>query len=1207
MWWCHSSLVLIGLIITIVFAQSAPPEAIYDSQGRHCPATCSDTIRLDWNVYSSIEAVSLCNKPILFDFAIHSPLDTSESTVKIRACTAIAFSDGQKAKNFHLTNAVMAWWSSETPGNRGNVAATFGSLRNNLLRIIDPNQETIIFAHLNNTVIGLYIGAKIDPASAISSLDSQLSDIQHARVFSKSIIQICGDGRNSEHTLGVAISTENDLAAVQDSVRSWSRAKCVSTDDSTGRMFMGLSFQEQSIKSEHILIRHAGPHLHSRSPDLRPKPKASGECATYSIKNSDTCADIAASYGLKTADIEVFNKKTWGWIGCEPLFVGQLICLSKGNPPLPAPMSNAVCGPTKPGTKAPPAGVDFVTLNPCPLKACCNIWGSCGTTKEFCTISKTKTGNPGTSRRGENGCISNCGMDIVNNKKAPDSFKNVAYYESWNFDRSCLRMDVRTIGDIDEGYTHLHFAFVNITKDLKVSVEDPRGQFKHFKDLSGIKRIAAFGGWSFSVGLDTYTTLRQAIKPENREFFANQVVGFLKSNKLDGVDFDWEYPGTVDYIVYMTYDLHGQWDFGSQWAADGCPKGGCLRSHVNMTETLNALAMITKAGVEARQIVVGVASYGRSFKMMDPKCKGAMCAFVGPQPAAAKGECTNSSGYISNAEILDIVDKKEAYSVQTWYDEKTDSNYLIYNKTQWVAYMSKSVKDSRIKKYQALNFGGISNWAVDLEDWWLDTYDIDGTEIEDTDGLDELFDTCDDTYDALEDIPEDLDDRCASFYILTVLSSQLSNAIQAYKEVSEGYDEKFQWYVEWVKDGINDDLFDFMVFSGEGKNYMDCKWNVMNNQIEGAGPCTELSHLPLAPNTGARFIEYSLRDEDGFYKAILDTHNIEKDWVTFETYVVPDPYASKIDVPNPKKLVDEAIPKIEELVDLLAWTIPMLRMGGLDASNEDPALAFSMPVFMLEDAVESIKKIKEIGDKEKESKKRDLILHILTIVFSVLAFVGELAPALGAGSFIARALRIIGDIGEVGEGALSIVDIIDDPLSASFVILEMLLGPMGVKRKGARSGFKSAGDARRALDESKLKLFSKEFQRKDELVHQIMKQSKACKFECIDLKVCIDACELIHAARNQEKDLEKLDLKLALEQCRLKCWGKSMGLIPPRCHNLEEIQVDMVVEHFIETMLINNSLQVPDRRACYREFPPCRIMPPTARPKYGTCFILSRV
>ncbi|KAL7960290.1 hypothetical protein V8C34DRAFT_321503 [Trichoderma compactum] len=1159
-WWCQSSLVLIGLIITIVSAQSAPPEAIYDSQSRHCPATCSDNIRLDWNVYSSIEVMSPCNKSILFDFAIHSSLDTSESTVKFRA------------QDFHLTNAVMAWWSSENPGNRGNVAATFGSLRNNLLRIIDPNQETIIFAHLNNTVVGLYIGAKIDPASAISSLDSQLSVVQHA-------------SRNSEHTLGLAISTENDLVAVQDYVRSWSRAKCVSTDGSTGRIFMGLSLQEQSIKSEHFRIRHASPHLHSRSPDLRPKPKASGECATYSIKNSDTCADIAASHGLKTTDIDVFNKKTWGWIGCEPLFVGQLICLSKGNPPLPAPMSNAVCGPTKPGTKAPPAGVDFVTLNPCPLKACCNIWGSCGTTKEFCTISKTKTGNPGTTRRGENGCISNCGMDIVNNKKAPDSFKKVAYYESWNLDRSCMRMDVRSIGDIDEGYTHLHFAFVNITKDLKVSVEDPRGQFKHFKGLSSIKRIAAFGGWSFSVGLDTYTTLRQAIKPENREFFANQVADFLKRNKLDGVDFDWEYPGTVDYIVYMTYDLHGQWDFGSQWAADGCPKGGCLRSHVNMTETLNALAMITKAGVEARQIVVGVASYGRSFKMMDPKCKGAMCPFVGPQPAAAKGECTNSSGYISNAEILDIVDKKEAYSVQTWYDEKTDSDYLIYNKTQWVAYMSKSVKDSRIKKYEALNFGGISNWAVDLEDWWLDTYDIDGTEKEDTDGLDELFDTCDDSYDALEDIPEDLDDRCASFYILTVLSSQLSNALQAYKEVSEGYDEKFQWYVEWVKDGINDDLFDFMVFSGEGKNYMDCKWSVMNNKIEGAGPCTELSHLPLSPNTGARFIEYSLRDEDGFYKAILDTHNIEKDWITFETYAVPDPYASKIDVPNPKKLVDEAVPKIKELVDLLAWTIPMLRMGGLDANNEDPAIAFSMP----EDAVESIKKIKEIGEKEEESKKRDLILDILNFVFSVLGFVGDLAPALGAASFIARGLKIVGEIGEIGENALSIVDIIDDPLSAPFVILEILLGSPGVKRKGARSGLESAGDARRTLDESKLKLFSKEFQRKDELVHQIMKQSKACKFVLTLLGLlegCIDACELIRAAMNQEKDLEKLDLKLALEQCRLKSWGKSMGLIRwagvNRRNLLEDIEDYALVQRTLELILVAKSRSVSKLKAAFK-------------------------
>jgi len=58
----------------------------------------------------------------------------------------------------------------------------------------------------------------------------------------------------------------------------------------------------------------------------------------------------------------------------------------------------------------------------------------------------------------------------------------------------------------------------------------------------------------------------------------------------------------LDYIVYMTYDLHGlliysqnlyslthdylgQWDAGNQWSIDGCPAGNCL------TETNTALSM----------------------------------------------------------------------------------------------------------------------------------------------------------------------------------------------------------------------------------------------------------------------------------------------------------------------------------------------------------------------------------------------------------------------------------------------------------------------------------------------------------------------------------------------------------------------------------------------------------------------------------------
>lgn len=35
----------------------------------------------------------------------------------------------------------------------------------------------------------------------------------------------------------------------------------------------------------------------------------------------------------------------------------------------------------------------------------------------------------------------------------------------------------------------------------------------------------------------------------------------------------------IDYIVYMTYDLHGQWDYGNPNAFDSCASGKCIRSH----------------------------------------------------------------------------------------------------------------------------------------------------------------------------------------------------------------------------------------------------------------------------------------------------------------------------------------------------------------------------------------------------------------------------------------------------------------------------------------------------------------------------------------------------------------------------------------------------------------------------------------------------
>lgn len=107
-------------------------------------------------------------------------------------------------------------------------------------------------------------------------------------------------------------------------------------------------------------------------PSRKPKQNSDGSCASYVVQPNDSCSMIAAKNDLTVKDIETFNSgsdKTWGWSGCDPtqLKAQTSICLSTGTPPLPAPISNAICGPTKPGTQKPGPGQQLADLNPCPL------------------------------------------------------------------------------------------------------------------------------------------------------------------------------------------------------------------------------------------------------------------------------------------------------------------------------------------------------------------------------------------------------------------------------------------------------------------------------------------------------------------------------------------------------------------------------------------------------------------------------------------------------------------------------------------------------------------------------------------------------------------------------------------------------------------------------------------------------------------------
>ncbi|EME81305.1 glycoside hydrolase family 18 carbohydrate-binding module family 50 carbohydrate-binding module family 18 protein, partial [Pseudocercospora fijiensis CIRAD86] len=492
-----------------------------------------------------------------------------------------------------------------------------------------------------------------------------------------------------------------------------------------------------------------------------PKPQDDGTCATHVVEELQLCDEIARNYSITTDDIEDFNSQTWGFMDCANLQAYQVICISLGDPPMPAPDPNAICGPRVNGTLPPTDGSDMADLNPCPVGACCNIWGQCGMSHEFCEITDSPFPAPGTAAPGLNQCISNCAMLIADASPVRNPL-TIGYYEGFSVDRSCLIMEPKDIPT--DRYSHLHFAFANISSEFEATA-----RWASFKSLSGPKLIVSVGGWAFSTSEETHAIFGQAVSSGHRQTFIESIVRFISNQGIDGVDFDWEYPGAsaspgihagdpendgpryleflkelrealpsdksisiavpaeywnlkafpvdemadvVDYIVYMTYDMHGQWDYGTKNSVSGCENGDCLRSHVNLTETITALSMIVKAGVPQSKVVVGVTSYGRSYQLSEFGCTGAACTYTGPESNATPGRCTNTPGILANGEIDEIL--ADNPTALTWYDTDSNSDILVYDAIQWVAFMSDTTKTSRRNHYLSIGYLGTADWAIDL-------------------------------------------------------------------------------------------------------------------------------------------------------------------------------------------------------------------------------------------------------------------------------------------------------------------------------------------------------------------------------------------------------------------------------------------------------------------------------------------------------------
>lgn len=69
-------------------------------------------------------------------------------------------------------------------------------------------------------------------------------------------------------------------------------------------------------------------------------------------------------------------------------------------------------------------------------------------------------------------------------------------------------------------YTHVHFAYANITSNFTISVDGAPTEFETFAGIKRTKRIVSFGGWAFSTDPLTYMIFREGVKLANRNKLA---------------------------------------------------------------------------------------------------------------------------------------------------------------------------------------------------------------------------------------------------------------------------------------------------------------------------------------------------------------------------------------------------------------------------------------------------------------------------------------------------------------------------------------------------------------------------------------------------------------------------------------------------------------------------------------------------------------